>query len=59
MLTDGSKCFASKLVPKFKGPFQIVEKRSPVVFVLKVCDSRRNNKVRVQDLKFLVLSRGK
>lgn len=59
MLSDDGRSFVSKLTPTFKSPFKIVEKLSPVIFVLETGDSRRNNKVHVQDLKRFMPSRGK
>lgn len=57
MLSDGGKGFSSNLTPKFEGPFRVMEKRSPVVFLLETGDSRKNNKVYLRDLKRFVLSR--
>ncbi|XP_043475811.1 uncharacterized protein LOC122507257 [Leptopilina heterotoma] len=49
-LSSGTQKFATKLAPKYKGPFKITEIRSPTVFILQDDQSRRVPKVHITDL---------
>ncbi|XP_043481361.1 uncharacterized protein K02A2.6-like [Leptopilina heterotoma] len=50
-LSSGAQKFATKLAPKFEGPFEIIKQLSPSVFILRTQDIRRNPKIHVTDLK--------
>ncbi|XP_051158564.1 uncharacterized protein LOC127279951 [Leptopilina boulardi] len=51
ILSTDTRNFATKLAPKYEGPFQIMEKLSPTVFVLRDNESRRIPKIHASDLK--------
>lgn len=52
-LSDASRKFSAKLAPKYEGPFEILEVRSPVVYILNEGkdDNVKTRKVQVSDLK--------
>ena len=60
MLCDASKRFNAKLVPKYEGPFTIVEKKSPTVYILdsKERGSKRMAMIHVSELKSYAPLRG-
>lgn len=50
-LFSGAQKFVKKLAPKYIVPYEIVEVRSPTVFILRDEHSRRVPKVHINDLK--------
>ena len=59
-LSDACKKFNAKLAPKYEGPFQVTEVKSPTVYVIdsKERGSRRFSLIHVSELKRYVPPRG-
>ena len=56
VLPRGQDKFAAKLAPLYDGPFEVIEVKSPTVYLLNTGDSRKNNKVHISQLKPYVTS---
>ena len=51
ILSNAAHKTSSKLAPDWKGPNQIIETKSPNMYVLKMDSGRKNPKVHVSELK--------
>ena len=51
VLSSAAKNFAAKLAPPFKGPCDVIERVSPVVYELRDKGKRKKVNVHVQDIK--------
>ena len=58
MLSSGAQGFSTKLAPKYEGPYKILGRKSPTVYVLEMRDGRKNPKVHIDELKKYVAPRG-
>ena len=50
-LSNAAQGFSAKFAPRYEGPYEIIVKLSPTVYLLEMDGSRRNNKVHVGELK--------
>ena len=41
VLSSGTQGFSAKLAPKYEGPYKILERKFPTVYVLEIRDGRK------------------
>ena len=51
ILSNAANKISSKLAPDWEGPYEIIETKSPNVYILKMYSGRKNPKVHVSELK--------
>ena len=51
VLSDASNHFNAKLAPPFKGPYDVIKKLSPGIYILDMKENRRTNEAYVSELK--------
>ena len=58
LLSSGAQRFSAELTPKYEGPYKILERKSPTVYVLEMRDGRKHPKVHIDELKKYVAPQG-